>query len=114
MEMATNIETKPEFEIMELSGCEKMVLGSIYEYQRKNDVAPDLVSLVELVNTKFDKNWKMQTVCTFLTRMEKKGLITIERRKRSSRYIPVLSREDYIRQAFEEMSKLYFNDNMKK
>lgn len=111
--MTEQIETKSDFEIMELSGCEKMVLGCIYEYQRRNDVPPDLVSIVEMVNLKFEKDWKMQTVCTFLTRMEKKGLITIERRRRNSRYIPVVSREDYLKQAFEELSKLYFNDNLK-
>lgn len=111
--IAEKQEQMPEFEIMELSSCEKMVLGCIYEYQRRNEVAPDLVSIVELVNLKFDKEWKMQTVCTFLTRMEKKGLITIERRRRNSRYSPVVPREEYIRQAFEEISRLYFNDNMK-
>lgn len=113
MNMTEKTETKSDFEIMELSGCEKMVLGCIYEYQRRNEVAPDLVSIVELVNLKFEKGWKMQTVCTFLTRMEKKGLITIERRRRNSRYYPVLPREEYLKQTFEEISKLYFSDNMK-
>lgn len=111
--METSIEEKPDLELMELSSCEKMVLGCIYEYQRRNDVAPDLMSIVELVNLRFDKEWKMQTVCTFLTRMEKKGLVLIERRRRSSRYTPALPREEYLKLVFGELAKLYFNDNMK-
>lgn len=113
METTTNIEEKTDFEFMELSNCEKMVLGCIYEYQRRNDVAPDLMSIVELVNLRFEKEWKMQTVCTFLTRMEKKGLILIERRRRNSRYTPVLPREEYLKIVFSELAKLYFNDNVK-
>ena len=68
--MAEGKAGQSDFEIMELSGCEKMVLGCIYEYQRRNEVAPDLISIVELANMKFEKDWKKQTVCTFLSRME--------------------------------------------
>lgn len=106
-------EEQCSFIEMELSSCEKMVLSCIYEYQRRNEVAPDLTSILEMANAKFEKDWKVQTVCTFLTRMEKKGLITIEKRRRNSRYIPVISREEYLRQVFGEVSKLYFNDNKK-
>lgn len=113
MEERMKLEEKSGFAEMELSSCEKMVLSCIYEYQKRNDVAPDLTSIVEMANGRFEKDWKVQTVCTFLTRMEKKGLITIERRKKNSRYIPVISREAYLKQAFGEFSKLYFNDNLK-
>lgn len=113
MEKTIKVEEKVEFEMMELSSCEKMVLGCIYEYQRKNDVAPDLTSIVGQVNARFDREWKPQTVCTFLNRMEHKGLIQIERRKRNSKYSPAVSREAYLRQVFSEVAKLYFNSNMK-
>ena len=113
MEEVMNIEEKTCFIEMELSSCEKMILSCIYEYQRKNDVAPDLSSIVEMANARFSKDWKMQTVCTFLTRMEKKGIILVQRRRKNSRYVPVISREIYLKQVFRECSKLYFNDNMK-
>ena len=79
MENGLEIGEKSFFEELELSSCEKMVLGCIYEYQAKNEVVPDLASIVELVNLRFEKEWKMQTVCTFLTRMEKKGYVSINR-----------------------------------
>lgn len=113
MSETINIEEKPFWEIIELSSCEKMVLSCIYEYQKRNDVAPDLASILEMANKRFGKDWKVQTVCTFLTRMEKKGLISIQRRKKNSRYVPVVSYENYLKQVFEEVSKLYFNNNMK-
>lgn len=113
MEEGMKIEEKIRFEELELSSCEKMVLGCIYEYLRRNEVAPDLTSIVEMANAKFEKDWKVQTVCTFLTRMEKKGLITIERKRKNSRYVPVLSREAYLKQVFEEVARVYFNNNMK-
>ena len=113
MEKIKEKEECVEIDVLELSSCEKMVLGCIYEYQRRNKMAPDLLSIVEMVNSKFDKDWKQQTVCTFLTRMEKKGLITIERKRRNSRYSPVITREEYLQQVFGEVAKLYFNGNKK-
>ena len=66
-----------------------------------------------MANARFDKDWKVQTICTFLTRMEKKGLIKIERKRKSSRYTPAISREEYLKQVFSEVSRLYFNGNIK-
>ena len=113
MDEVMKSEEKNCFIEMELSSCEKMVLSCIYEYQRKNEVAPDLASIVEMANARFDKDWKVQTICTFLTRMEKKGLIKIERKRKSSRYTPAISREEYLKQVFSEVSRLYFNGNIK-
>ncbi len=46
-----------------------------------------------------DKAWKLNTVRTFLTRLEKKGVIRVEQRAEAAKqFVPVFSREACVRQ----------------
>ncbi len=52
--------------------------------------------------------WAANTVNTYLTRLEKKGFVAVERERRGNRYTPLVSRDDY--QAFDSktvLSQLY-------
>ena len=64
-----------KLEIMELSSCEKLILGCIYSYEQKTKKRPELKVLMQWTSEKHGRNWKPQTVCTFISRMEKKGYI---------------------------------------
>jgi len=44
------------------------------------------------------RNWRRNTVHTYLTRMEEKGLVDIRREKEPHRYAAAVSREDCARQ----------------
>lgn len=97
----------------DLSGCEKLILGCIYEYHRKKGEAPNLKDIMTLVEARHGITWKMQTICTFFTRMEKKGLLTITKNGRYSYYYPVLSFEVYVEQEINDLCKAYFGGDMK-
>ena len=52
--------------------------------------------------------WAANTVNTYLTRLEKKGFVSVERDRRGNRYTALVSQEDY--QAFDSqavLSQLY-------
>ena len=99
--------------MIELSGCEKIILGCIYDYHRKNEEAPNLKDLLVILEERYGIRWKMQTICTFFTRMEKKGLLSIKKRGRYSYYYPVLSFDAYVRGELNDLCKAYFGDDMK-
>ncbi len=103
-----------EFKSTDLSGCEKMILGCIYEYNRKNDAAPNLRDIMVLIEEKYGIQWKLQTVCTFFSRMEKKGLITTEKKGRYTYYYPVVPYEVYVRYELKELCNIYFENSEKR
>lgn len=41
------------------------------------------------------KDWKSQTISTFLSRLVEKGALTVTRQGRSNSYVPCLSSKDY-------------------
>ena len=49
------------------------------------------------------RGWKRNTVHTYLTRMEAKGLVTIQRDREPHRYAPAAEREDCARDAREAL-----------
>lgn len=101
------------FRAIDLSGCEKMILGCIYEHIRNQESVPNLKDIMALVGEKYGIEWKMQTVCTFLSRIECKGLITISKEGRYSYYHPVVPYEVYMKYELHEMCKMYFEDDIK-
>ena len=98
----------------DLSGCEKRVLGCIYEYKRKNEELPNLRDLMTLIEEKYGILWKQQTVCTFLNRMEKKGLLMTEKKGRYTYYYPVVPYEIYVCRELKELCNIYFENSEKK
>ena len=100
--------SREEDKTIELSGCEKLILGCIYEYHRKKETAPNLKDITEMLEKHHGIVWKMQTICTFFTRMEKKGLLSIKKNGRYSYYYPVLPFERYVGEELENLCKAYF------
>lgn len=98
---------------IDLSGCEKIILGCIYEYHRKNEEAPNLKDIMQILDERYGIQWKMQTICTFFTRMEKKGLLMIAKNGRYSYYYPVLPFDVYVRREMEDLCKAYFGEDLK-
>ena len=98
----------------DLSGCEKRILGCIYEYKRRNDAAPNLRDLMALIEEKYGILWKQQTVCTFLSRMEKKGLLMTEKKGRYTYYYPVVPYEVYVCNEVKELCNIYFENSEKR
>lgn len=85
-----------------ISECEEMIMSVLWA----EEDAPDLMTVTESANRKFEKEWKIQTVATFLKRLEQKGLIAIYKVGRYSHYQPLVHLDDYRRSIFMHMKKM--------
>lgn len=99
--------------MMELSTCEKRILSCIYEYEKKYGKSPDLPTIMQISSEKYQIEWKGQTVCTFLKRIEKKGFIEIEKIRKGSLYHSKISFEKYLREELKEIQRLYFSNDLR-
>ena len=62
----------------EISTCERMVMKVVWE----SEEALDLANVMSRVNEEFSKDWKPQTVSTFLARLVRKGYLSTYRKGR--------------------------------
>ncbi|MBS6398226.1 MAG: BlaI/MecI/CopY family transcriptional regulator [Clostridiales bacterium] len=75
----------------ELTHSELMVMKSVWDMG--DEVS--LSEIVEHVNAQFEKDWKPQTVSTFLTKLVKKNYLQLERKGKSWVYRILISAEQY-------------------
>ena len=99
---------------IDLSDCEKLILGCVYEFHREKQKAPCLKDVLTMLEERYHITWKLQTICTFFSRIEKKGLILITKKGRYSYYYPVVPYEIYMRQEINDMCRIFFNGDMKR
>lgn len=74
-----------------MTECELLVMKVIWESEQELS----LRTISERVNSNYGKEWKAQTVSTFLTRLVHKGFLTMERRGRQFFYFPTISEDEY-------------------
>lgn len=92
--------------IEKLSVCEEKIMKILWE-SKEGDL--DLLTTKARIKQKYDKDYKLQTVATFLTRLQKKGFIEIYRIDRHSHYQPLISAENYKIMKLTEMLNLWFD-----
>ncbi len=92
----------------EISTCEKMVMKVIWD--STEDL--DLQRVMENVNREFNKEWKPQTVSTFLSRLTKKGYLNVYRRGRYSYYQPAVAKTDYKMSTVAESIEYFDHGNV--
>ena len=86
----------------DISACEKLVMKVIW------DSTEELALQEVMVDSIHDgKNWKPQTVSTFLSRLVKKGFLNMYRKGRYCYYQPLVSKEDFWRATMEESAKFF-------
>lgn len=90
---------------MELTKSETKVMMAIWEAD--HDMA--LPEIQALVNACYQKDWKPQTVSTFLTRLVRKGCLDMYRRGRSFFYHPRISLDDALTAFLEETASTWFH-----
>lgn len=90
-----------------MSQCEEKIMLVVWEAAE----APDMREVMELANRRYSKEWKPQTVSTFLARLVQKGYLTAARKGRYTHYHPVQSFEDYRREKISEVvTEMYTGD----
>ena len=87
----------------ELSNCEKMVMSVL----TRADGDPDLMTVTARLKSDFDKDWKIQTVATFMTRLQKKEYIEIYKVGRYSHYHSLYTRDELVEHELNEIRRIY-------
>jgi len=75
----------------EISVCERMIMKVLWDA----DEDLDLMTVTARVKEEFGKEWKLQTVATFMTRLQKKKYIDIYRIGRYSHYHPLVEKDEF-------------------
>lgn len=74
-----------------LTECEVVVMKVIWE----SDEVLSVQEITSRINLEYKKDWKLQTVSTFLSRAVKKGYLDMKRNGRSFDYYPLVTEEEY-------------------
>lgn len=91
-----------------LTECEVLVMKVIWE-------SDDVMSIQEItsrINLRYGKDWKLQTVSTFLSRAVKKGYLEMKRRGRTFDYYPLVTEKDYGRREIVKCVENWGNGRM--
>lgn len=75
----------------ELTASETLVMKCIWDAEKEVSLA----DIFEMVNSKFQKDWKYQTVSTFLAKLVQKGYVRMRREGHRVFYEVLVSEEDY-------------------
>lgn len=71
------------------------ILIADYGNVRFHDEVMSIQEITARINSKYKKDWKLQTVSTFLSRAVKKGYLEMKRNGRSFDYYPLVPEEEY-------------------
>ena len=61
-----------------------------------------------------ERTWSKTTVLSFLSRLEEKGFVRVEKEGRSNCYIPLVAKCDYLRQESGSILKRLYGSSVKK
>lgn len=65
------------------------------------------------VNEEMNKNWKKQTVNTYLSHLQQYGLVTVDKKsERYCLYLPTCSREEYKQKCVRNLVEKSFDDSI--
>jgi predicted transcriptional regulator len=95
-------------DINDISVCEKRVMKVIWD--SPEELA--LQGVMNKVNEENGKEWRPQTVSTFLARLVKKGFLTFYRKGRYSYYQPAISKEEFWRITMQENASFFHQGDM--
>ena len=103
--MNTNNSNKQIFSLPEeeLTDCEVLVMRVIWN-------SAEIMSIQEItskINHTFHKDWKTQTVSTFLSRAVKKGYLEMKRNGRSFDYYPLVSEQEYVKREINKCVEIW-------
>ncbi len=91
-----------------LTECEVLVMKVIWE----SDEVMSIQEITSRINLKYGRDWKLQTVSTFLSRAVKKGYLAMKRRGRTFDYYPLVTEKDYGRREIVKCVENWGNGKM--
>lgn len=90
-----------------VSDAEEIIMSVIWS----NEEPMALDEIRTKANAAYEKDWKPQTVSTFLARLCKKGFANSAKKGRYHFYTPLVSRQDYVKASYSLLiSRFYHGD----
>ena len=75
----------------EMSESEEMIIKYLWARQEGRCFN----EIMEHLNNTYQKDWKKQTINTFIKRLADKGLVSYEMMGGAKRYVPTVNKEEY-------------------
>lgn len=91
-----------------LTGCEQLIMKTVWDAEKELG----LMEITQSVNETYQKNWKPQTVSTFLTRLVRKDYLKSYRQGRVFYYRILVPQEDYVREMAEQFISFWYQGNV--
>lgn len=95
--------------ICKASDAEELVLSVLWNATEELNAK----TVMNRVNSSFEKSWKPQTVSTFLSRLRAKGFINMRRQGKDCFYSPIHTREAYREFLVNQMVIRFYNGSHK-
>lgn len=90
-----------------LTDCEQLVMKTVWDAAEELS----LMEIMQRVNDHYSKEWKSQTVSTFLARLVKKGYLEHYRKGRLFFYQVLIPMEEYRNQLTRDYLKFWYPGN---
>lgn len=90
-----------------LTDCEEMIMKTVWDAEKELG----LMDITREVNETCKKNWRPQTVSTFLARLVRKGYLKHYRQGRSFLYQILIPREKYVGKQANEFIEFWNHGN---
>ncbi|KIR03319.1 Transcriptional repressor, BlaI/MecI family [Lachnospiraceae bacterium TWA4] len=87
-----------------MTECEQIVMKSVWD--AKKDVS--LQEIMKILETSFGKQWKRQTISTFLLHLIEKGYVKSYRSGRIFYYVPIVKEDDYKKLKTDDFLDFWF------
>ena len=92
-----------------LSDTEKKIMELLWQLEEPLS----LRETMDYLNEKPNKDWKQQTIGTYLSHLEKAGLVRIDKRfARSYLYFPACTKEEYTQKYLQKLVSESFNNSI--
>ena len=95
-------------ELQSLTNCEKLVMKTVWDAEQELELA----DITQRVNELYDKEWKPQTVSTFLARLVKKGYLKHYRKGRVFYYQILIPQKDYLGEMAGQFLEFWKRENV--
>lgn len=92
----------------EMSQSERLIM----DYLWKNDGGKGFSEIMEYLNGELQKNWKKQTINTFIRHLIDKGLISTDASQKSRRYSAALTPAQYARGKANKILADYYDGSV--
>ena len=88
-----------------LTPIEEKVMMIIWD----SDEKPHLSEIVKEINERYGKDWRPQTISTYLAHLVRKGYLSFERKGNIFLYTPLVDKKSFCKQQLKIMYEYYGN-----